>query len=104
MANIKSAKKRILVNETKAARNKAIKSKVKTAVKKFGIGHHTLKKSFHITGVGHIAAPFSGDKYLFSQFFILLIDMDFVAVAGGGDSCSHAGRPAAYNYYFSHIN
>lgn len=34
MANIKSAKKRILVNETKASRNKAIKSKVKTAVKK----------------------------------------------------------------------
>ena len=34
MANIKSAKKRISVNETKAARNKAIKSKVKTAVKK----------------------------------------------------------------------
>ena len=34
MANIKSAKKRILVNETKAGRNKAIKSKVKTAVKK----------------------------------------------------------------------
>lgn len=34
MANIKSAKKRILVNETKAARNKTIKSKVKTAVKK----------------------------------------------------------------------
>lgn len=34
MANIKSAKKRILVNGTKAARNKAIKSKVKTAVKK----------------------------------------------------------------------
>ena len=34
MANIKSAKKRILVNETKAARNKAIKSKVKTCVKK----------------------------------------------------------------------
>ena len=28
------SKKRILVNETKAARNKAIKSKVKTAVKK----------------------------------------------------------------------
>ena len=34
MANIKSAKKRILVNETKAARNKAIKSKVKTCIKK----------------------------------------------------------------------
>lgn len=34
MANIKSAKKRILVAETKAARNKSIKSKVKTAMKK----------------------------------------------------------------------
>lgn len=34
MANIKSAKKRILVNQTKAERNKAIKSGVKTAIKK----------------------------------------------------------------------
>ena len=34
LANIKSAKKRILVNETKAARNKAIKSRVKTSIKK----------------------------------------------------------------------
>ena len=34
MANIKSAKKRILVNKTKADRNKAIKSSVKTAIKK----------------------------------------------------------------------
>lgn len=34
MANIKSSKKRILVNETKTLRNKAIKSKVKTAIKK----------------------------------------------------------------------
>ena len=34
MANIKSAKKRILVTETKTARNKDIRSKVKTSVKK----------------------------------------------------------------------
>ena len=34
MANIKSAKKRILVTETKTARNKAIKSEVKTYIKK----------------------------------------------------------------------
>lgn len=34
MANIKSAKKRILVSRTKAARNKSIKTGVKTAVKK----------------------------------------------------------------------
>ena len=34
MANIKSAKKRVLVNRKKAERNKSIKSAVKTAVKK----------------------------------------------------------------------
>ena len=34
MANIKSAKKRILVNSTKAARNKAIRSAVKTSIRK----------------------------------------------------------------------
>lgn len=34
MANIKSAKKRILVTETRTARNKAIKSEVKTMIKK----------------------------------------------------------------------
>lgn len=34
MANIKSAKKRILVNRTKADRNKAVKTGVKTAIKK----------------------------------------------------------------------
>lgn len=35
MANIKSAKKRIKVIETKTARNKAAKSKLKTILKKF---------------------------------------------------------------------
>ena len=34
MANIKSAKKRVLSNQVKADRNKAIKSEVKTYVKK----------------------------------------------------------------------
>lgn len=34
MANIKSAKKRILVAQTRAERNKSIRSKVKTAIKK----------------------------------------------------------------------
>nr|WP_330397294.1 30S ribosomal protein S20 [Blautia hominis] len=34
LANIKSAKKRILVNKTKADRNKSIKSAVKTSIKK----------------------------------------------------------------------
>ena len=37
MANIKSAKKRVLVIETKTARNKAIKSRVKTYVKKVDV-------------------------------------------------------------------
>jgi len=34
LANIKSAKKRILVTATKTARNKAIRSAVKTSIKK----------------------------------------------------------------------
>ena len=34
MANIKSAKKRVIVSQTKADRNKAIRSKVKTCIKK----------------------------------------------------------------------
>ena len=34
MANIKSAKKRVLVNEKKAAQNQMIKSAVKTEIKK----------------------------------------------------------------------
>ena len=36
MPNIKSAKKRVLVNSGKAARNKARKSALKTAIKKAG--------------------------------------------------------------------
>ena len=35
MPNIKSAKKRVLVNETKAMQNKALKSALKTDIKKF---------------------------------------------------------------------
>ena len=35
MANIKSAKKRIRVNEVKAAQNKALKSALKTSMKKY---------------------------------------------------------------------
>ena len=34
MANMKSAKKRILVTQTKTAKNKAVRSEVKTAIKK----------------------------------------------------------------------
>ena len=35
MANIKSAKKRILVTQTKTAQNRIVKSALKTAIKKF---------------------------------------------------------------------
>ena len=45
MANIKTAKKRILVNRTKAARNKSIKSGVKTAVKKVRVAIEANDKS-----------------------------------------------------------
>ena len=52
MANIKSAKKRVLVSEKRAARNKAIKSKVKTAIKKVDVAvldkdAEAAKKALH---------------------------------------------------------
>ena len=45
MANIKSAKKRILVNRTKAARNKSIKSAVKTSIKKVEVAVENKDKA-----------------------------------------------------------
>lgn len=45
MANIKSAKKRILVAKTKTERNKAIKSGVKTAIKKVHVAIETGDKA-----------------------------------------------------------
>lgn len=41
MPNIKSAKKRVLVNKTKAARNKSTNSALKTAIKKANIAVDT---------------------------------------------------------------
>lgn len=41
MPNIKSAKKRVLVNKTKAARNKSTNSALKTAIKKANIAIDT---------------------------------------------------------------
>ena len=41
MADIKSAKKRVLVNQTKAARNKSRNSAMKTAIKKAHVAAET---------------------------------------------------------------
>ena len=45
MANIKSAKKRILVDRRNAERNKAIKSKVKTSIKKVEVAVENKDKA-----------------------------------------------------------
>ncbi len=60
MANIKSAKKRILVNRTKAERNKAIKSGVKTAIKKVNAAVEANDKEAAKTAL--IAATSTIDK------------------------------------------
>lgn len=41
MPNIKSAKKRVLVNKTKAARNKSANTALKTAIKKANVAIET---------------------------------------------------------------
>ncbi len=45
MPNIKSAKKRVLVNQKKNAQNRAVKSQMKTAIKKFEESVKTGDKS-----------------------------------------------------------
>ena len=65
MANIKSAKKRILVNQTKALRNQMAKSQLKTYIKKFN------------------AAVESGDKALASELYRVVVKKVDQAVARG---------------------
>ena len=45
MANIKSAKKRIRVNQAKALQNQMVKSQLKTAVKKFNVAVEASDKA-----------------------------------------------------------
>ena len=65
MANIKSAKKRILVNQTKALQNQMIKSALKTVIKKFN------------------AAVEAGDKVAASELYKLAVKKVDQAVAHG---------------------
>jgi len=65
MANIKSAKKRILVNQTKALRNQMIKSQLKTVLKKYNL------------------AVESGDKAQASELYKLAVKKVDQAVAHG---------------------
>ena len=50
MANIKSAKKRILVNQTKYERNKGVKSAVKTSIKKVEAALKAATKAITMAG------------------------------------------------------
>ena len=69
MANIKSAKKRILVNEPKAARNKAIKSKVKTCVKKVetAVAHKDAAAAAEALRVATIEINKAGSKGVYHK-------------------------------------
>ena len=65
MANIKSAKKRILVNQTKALQNQMVKSQLKTCIKKFK------------------AAVEAGDKALATELYRVVVKKVDQAVAHG---------------------
>ena len=65
MANIKSAKKRILVNQAKALQNQMVKSQLKTTIRKFN------------------AAVESGDKVAAGELLRLVIKKVDQAVAHG---------------------
>ena len=59
LANIKSAKKRILVNRTKAARNKSIRSAVKTSIKKVEVAVKNNDKAAAQTALTEAIATIS---------------------------------------------
>lgn len=67
MANIKSAKKRIKVIETKTLRNKMIKSKVKTVIKKLeaaiAAGDKELAKNLLVTATSELSKACSKGVY-----------------------------------------
>ncbi|MBP3507002.1 MAG: 30S ribosomal protein S20 [Lachnospiraceae bacterium] len=67
MANIKSAKKRIKVIETKTLRNKMIKSKVKTIIKKLeaavAAGDKELAQSLLVTATSELSKAGSKGVY-----------------------------------------
>lgn len=67
MANIKSAKKRIKVIETKTLRNKMIKSKVKTVIKKLeaaiAAGDKELAKGLLVTATSELSKACSKGVY-----------------------------------------
>ncbi|MDD6331521.1 MAG: 30S ribosomal protein S20 [Clostridium sp.] len=67
MANIKSAKKRIKVIETKTLRNKMIKSKVKTIIKKLeaaiASGDKELAQSLLVTATTELSKAGSKGVY-----------------------------------------
>ena len=65
MANIKSAKKRILVNQKKALQNQMVKSQLKTVIKKFN------------------AAVEAGDKAVATDLYRLACKKTDQAVAAG---------------------
>ena len=65
MANIKSAKKRILVNQAKALQNQMVKSQLKTVIKKFN------------------AAVDAGDKAAACELYKLAVKKVDQAVAHG---------------------
>ena len=65
MANIKSAKKRILVNQAKALQNQMVKSQLKTVIKKFN------------------AAVAAGDKAAASEAYKLAVKKVDQAVGHG---------------------
>ena len=53
MANIKSAKKRVLVNQKKADRNKSIKSAVKTSIKKVEVAIEAKDKEAAVAALAN---------------------------------------------------
>ena len=72
MANIKSAKKRVLVNKKKAERNQMIKSAVKTEIKKVRTAIEAGNKDEAAKALLAATSAFSRRTQLQEKFLVLL--------------------------------
>ena len=71
MANIKSAKKRVLVNQKKADRNKSIKSAVKTSIKKVEAAVVAKDKEAAVAALANAISSLTIGSFLFLILFFL---------------------------------
>ena len=75
-----------------------------SAVQKFCMVHHILKKVCNFTGIRHITSAFACDKQLLAKLFILFNQDNILPCTCGSHRSHHSRRTTAYNYDICHTS